>query len=721
MNQHLLDPNGSVSVPHGYVRVDSEVGFLKAATAGKPLQVCGERLCQWAELFFKGRGEGYRYARPLAEELCDVCPGLSVEQAQKIVRQLGVEAVESLRSPLEVDAVLQRLYPMDLWRRLPSSQHVAEWLVWIVETDPPNHIWPLLAYKGSRWQQGLNQPESAFYQLKNRDEAVAALEEWAIGEGKSGIATMFPETIPDVIMQRITERLKSELVQSKAKIFSTLVKREIPFSLKEWAARYTASYYERNPAEITREGVQELSPFLNRGEIIKLDDILPPMEPASMPDDPSDVLIWFRESYFPFREWQGAKEDESMASEVALEAARQFAIWYLGKYPQALVGGALAPYLAMNRMVALSNEREAVTLVVVLDGLHFGDARNLMKKIANAAPRLTTASDDLAFASLPTITRFCKPSLLNGVPPRLVDETEPMGRVVGDRSDPAKTLSRGAPGDVFLWRVAEPDETYHSRNNAEQLRQEVDGSLNTVAQKIREIVNIVPEHILLQIVVTTDHGRLLGRSVRKIATPPDMESHGRAAWGGSSIAFGNHAHFVDGKVAYLHGYSFGLPEDAAIVLDESAFQTNDQRGGSELYPHGGLFPEEVIVPWVAYERDVRVPSIDVSISGSGIARREGVLEVHVVNMDMRAVTVSQLEFILADGARVVRTELAVGPQADQQFRVDLEPWFSAEEADMVKASVRVVLNNGLEFELPADLSVEAEDMYRRDNILEDLF
>src|SRR5690606_27544667 len=106
-----------------------------------------------------------------------------------------------------------------------------------------------------------------------------------------------------------------------------------------------------------------------------------------------------------------------------------------------------------------------------------------------------------------------------------------------------------------------------------------------------------------------------------------------------------------------------------------AFQTNDQRGGNELYPHGGLFPEEVIVPWLGYARVVKQPKLDITITGAGTARQKGVLDVHVVNLDLRSVKVQLIALQLARGSQIIETNLDLAPQSDNQYSFDFEPWF----------------------------------------------
>lgn len=719
MKQHLLDPAGLLTLPKGYRHIQSEVDFLKAATTDSLLLISGDHLCRWAEAFFRGRGISFRYARPLADELCDVCPALTPAQAQEIVALLGTDAGERLESPLVLEEILQAIYPMDLWQRTASSQHVAEWLLWVHVTNPPTYVQPLLMQKGTSWEERLNRHEAEFYLCVGRDEAAAAIESWSLNAAEAGYSVNFPGDIPKEIQDRILKGWMSQIVKTEGEFFATVETRDPPYVLRDKAASYTADFYEQNQAAVTEERLQVLSRYLSSDQIRRLRDILPPVEPEVMPVDPQGVLNWFRNSYFPYREWQSSRRSQDRAAGNDIEAARQFALWYLEAYPAALIGQGAASHLAMNRMVGLSKEAEAVTLVAVMDGLHFGDARNFMQKLGNLVPRLSLASDDLVFAALPTITQFCKKALFSGTQPRHADEVGEIGRVIGDRSDPARALRSGVPGDIFLWRIAEPDKTYHGQNSADMLSNEVDGSLGTVAQKIRRVVEAVPDDVFLQVVITTDHGRMLGRSVREMAVPQGMEGHGRAAWGDCMKTF-EQAHIIDGEVAYLHGYSFGLPTDAAIVLDESAFQTNDQRGGSELFAHGGLFPEEVIVPWISYARDAVAPLVELSISGTGIARQKGELEISLVNMDQQTVVISQLRFELPSGGRGVVVEFECGPKSSEVFTLPFEPWFSADEAESVSAEVQVRLRNGLAFDIDAEISIESEDMYRRDNILEDL-
>src|SRR5690606_23830282 len=107
---------------------------------------------------------------------------------------------------------------------------------------------------------------------------------------------------------------------------------------------------------------------------------------------------------------------------------------------------------------------------------------------------------------------------------------------------------------------------------------------------------------------------------RTEAAPGGLMTHGRSAWGVPTTpkSFSS-AYERDGSLIWLNPSAFFLPEDQQYVVrtDTLAFTPANNARGLEAYPHGGLFPEEVIVPWVTMETQVEAPEISVSARGSG--------------------------------------------------------------------------------------------------------
>jgi hypothetical protein len=80
-------------------------------------------------------------------------------------------------------------------------------------------------------------------------------------------------------------------------------------------------------------------------------------------------------------------------------------------------------------------------------------------------------------------------------------------------------------------------------------------------------------------------------------------SHQRAAWGGPSNANDLRTDFelfADEKAARVHPERFGLLQPAIVAIGEDSFVNSDGSKGAEWFPHGGVWPEEVIIPWLEY-------------------------------------------------------------------------------------------------------------------------
>jgi hypothetical protein len=288
---------------------------------------------------------------------------------------------------------------------------------------------------------------------------------------------------------------------------------------------------------------------------------------------------------------------------------------------------------------------------------------------------------------------------------------------------PAYKLANVQGKGLYLWRILEPDRTYHQKNKSENLRQDVEGRLEAEALKIKEIVDTVPDQLMMQIVITTDHGRMLGKSKRIIPVPAEMQGHSRAVWGASHKSFPEKGYIVEGDLAYLFAESFGLHEDTLIPLDESAFRDSDDRTGSEFYPHGGLFPEEVIVPWIVLARDYVRPEIEIVISGNGRARKNGTLEIRVLNQSDVDVILEKLIISYREGIEQrISPNLAIGARSELTHKMELDTWPSSSDVKYASAVAWLRQPNQLLFEYPTQTAIRSEDMYDTgsENILEDL-
>ena len=92
------------------------------------------------------------------------------------------------------------------------------------------------------------------------------------------------------------------------------------------------------------------------------------------------------------------------------------------------------------------------------------------------------------------------------------------------------------------------------------------------------------------------------------------------------------------------------PRSTESVRSRS-FLSNDGSRGQERYPHGGLFPEEVIVPWFEYVRDFQEPDIRISMAGEAMAGREGIISIQVNNYSDFPIAIAGFDFIVEDAIK----------------------------------------------------------------------
>lgn len=727
MNNILLDPVGDAPLPDGYTLIENEVDFLRHAPSGMPLLVRGIHLCDWARNFYPSRRIDFRETHSPIRELQTVMPELADSEALELYRLLGGERFAALDRPLSPLSVLEGLYPGSLWNNRPSQQHAAEWLLWLYEKDPPPSVQSALLRITEQWRDQASGPEAEIYEAVNKATAQAFLEGWLYIQPDSMVPGLgeFPLIVPAELNSLAVEQWRKRIVTSEGDFFHEIPPLPLPGGLKSMAAQETYKYLRSKPQQLNHTLYQALEPYLSLAQQNELAKVLPPDPPESLPDTAIDVLAWFEQQYLPFRRWQSRFGDE-VAVKQADSSAREFGLWYLDRYPNALMGGAFYDYLSYRQFIDQSKKaKDVVTFIAVLDGLHVDDAQQLRREIESRTARLTLLQNQCVFAPLPTVTTFTKEAMLKGVSPRKTGEVGYLGDILPESKDPSDRIEHLVRGDVLIWRVMEPDATYHGRNKYETLARDVEAALANVAQKLTDIVERVSSRLPLRIIVVTDHGRLFAKASRVLPTPTDMESHGRAAWGTPRTKFGKSGYAIDDDVVYLHGESFGLPIDAgeaAVMIGSAMFKTNDAKGGSEEFPHGGLYPEEVIIPWMVWERDWVMPSVEITLQGRGTAGRAESATVRIVNVSDVSLTVQELR-IRRSGEEidVLRGRALESPsQSPIEYTVVLEPWPSEAELGTMSARATISLAAGRVFESGVALKLESQELYQRDNILEDL-
>lgn len=723
----LLDRSGQGRIVDGYRIVETEAEFLRTALKGDKQAVRGANLCRWAEAFWQSRGWSYEEVRSPVDDLLSACPGLSEEQAQALLDALG-DRVDSVTAPVSVLQLLELVLPGGPWEETPSVEHSAAWLLWLEDSAIPDYAMPLVGFQAAKWESECESAHRRLYRVLDPAESQHAVAAWIgleRGDGADDLGR-FPGEIPQRWQQAARETWKREVVSKGPAAFDAVPAGSMPKRVKEIAADEVCSYCTHHNEAVTADLIKRLVPYLPGSRVQQLRDILPPVPPESPPLDPEALALWFTEQYLPYREWQAERngpEPEAIVASVAADFAR----WYLDFYPVALAGGPGTQHLAMRRSEALRTAGDdCVTLWVVLDGLHFLDARRLISEITDQSVKLQIEQPSTTLTAIPTITRYAKPALITGLPPaQAIAATSTPSRLTAlpESADPKASLGRAEKGDAFLWCHSEPDKTYHKPMDRATLLDNVYGVLKSLARKIAQAADAVPAELPLRVVISTDHGRLIGGGQRAHAVPVGMDAEGRAAYGDATVAFdGSGVTLVEGDgLAFLHRGRFGLPSDCAVVLDEDAFVMSDGKGGPGQFPHGGLFPEEAIIPWIELVRPTALPAIEGIVSGKARPTFDGNITLHLRNLSDVSVNLTRFALDLADGSsRTVDLEGAMGPYSEVTLAALLRGWPTHEQLREASGTITCKRETGGAFEIAVQLALESEQMYKQHTTLEDL-
>lgn len=740
MKPLLLDRHGDAPAPAGTLCIDNERALLEAllqVLAAAPddtsasYLIRGAALCAWAEKAWRGRDWACHEWQSPVEALLLVAP-LSRDEGARLWEALGATR-ETLPQPYRAADLLHILHPDFDWHSAPSWQHAAQWLLW----RDVNKAVPYEALLES-WARGLRihgesgaETWSALYVVPI-GAVRSALRQWLGLEGAMEWSA-FPVEPPARWMQEIRKHYATQLTRDGATVWENWRLLALPMAVLETTASATVEFLAHHSAQTTPNLIASLSPFLPPAERARLRALCPPSDPGDVPHNVAEVLSWVTERYLEFRLWQAESGDAAAQARVTA-MARAFGEWYLGWYSGALVGiynRHLATYCAEQLRRSQDSE---VVFWVIADGLGWNDAQTVMQHLTQHNARLSVTSAKPVFSPLPTITHFCKKAIRYSTTPLAVAEGNLQQAArreieVSGHRDAAQVLAECARGDIVIWKPMEPDNTYHEIADRSVAHSNVGGALRGLAGNILAAVDAVPENRALRIVLCTDHGRLLGSSQRRHAVPSGCESHGRAAYRRDDGILPARAYDVagvciEGDLAWLEAARFGLPVECVVPLDEGAFLTNSKQGrghgGIEEFPHGGVFPEEVVIPWIEIERDARRLMLDARITGRARAGMAGRLQIALENPNAVSLRVTELQ--LNVGGQELAWERAdeLAPYGTLQFEIEIESW--PQGISWRTATARLVLQrlDGHEFPVEPTLDLSSEELQSRDDILGDM-
>jgi hypothetical protein len=718
MQSIIFDPNSDTITPDGFTIIDTEVEFLKFATSGKSLFIRGHRLCAWAQAFFDSRRISYSEISSPAKRLHENFIELNDDGIKNICAFLGSKA--NLLETYSAQEILNLSYPAPIWNVIPSVKHAAEWLLWLDNEEVNESFSALIKAITNDWKQ--TSPDlGEIYAAVDCQTARNTLQKWLGAQITPFIERFgpFPISVPDKWVHILDTSWRKEIIRTNGLFLREFIKTPLDWQFKQMVAVATLDYFENHPdsEHFSSQIYDQIARFVSGSDNARLRKIKPIKPPTIIPEDSESVIKWFTNEYLPFREWQYVTNAKGFYPQV-LDIGRQFALWYLDFYPKALISKRDLSFFKSKHL--RDQGVDHINLLIILDGLHAIDAKYIMGILlkTRAPQRLELTQNNFCFAPLPTVTDFAKGALVHGVQPAFMKEFELLGFDVSEQQTPVPQLLKSKPGDLLIWRIQDPDRTYHTKNKSSMLKKEIEGQLSTIAQKIVDVANSIPTSVPLKIIVTTDHGRFLGVSKRNVEVPENMQAHGRAAWGKTDITFDKTGYQIKDDLVYLSKDRFGLQsDDAAVILTDSAF-INDAYP-QEISTHGGLFPEEVVIPWMVFERNVEKPELDVTISGEGRANQPGEATITVLNPSIVDISLIKLELDFGgENCFVFDLSLDVAGLDQGKSGLDIMSWPSSEQIALCKAVAVVRMPDGEEFIVkPSIDKMKVVELYTRDKSL----
>lgn len=755
----LLDPHGDAHVPTGYALVATELEWLRETTSAghsaPPVVVRGLALAQWAAKWWEAQGGKCQELVSPGYTLQRLVPTLSTPTAQAIAEELHpIWGIDTWPTPLSLPVVLTALYPgaQSIWEVPPNPEPAAvaalagQWLTWLQHTNrtewPPHHA-PLLAAWVAEWQKA--DPQAALLLPLDPAAALAVFRAW-VGLAPAPPARPMrqafawagpcPVPVPTAWATAARQHWETDLPRfvdarpagtdagiAVAAWWTQITGQTLHPSLLPLVLNVAVQYVFQHRAALTADLLRTLRSSMTPEDYNQLARRLPPPAPGPLPTEPEAVLHWATDEYLPYRQWQASLDQpDEAATATVRHHALAFGQWLLATYP-ARLAGATHPYQHLywsQPSRVLPQSANEVVLWVIADGLSWSDARFVAQKVGEqSANRLSTTEAARCFGLLPTITHFTKVPVRGGIPyqnalTRLPELTAEAANDVRDSQDPVPRAGQLTGGQLLVWKPLQPDAAYHESAEPSVVRRNAQGVLTTLAHTIVAVSQEIPRALSLRVLLTTDHGRMAGPGTRAVPVPEGFEAHGRVAY---RLAPGP-APAPSPDIEWLDPDFFGLPGWAGVVRDERSFRIlrkdGSQASGPDNFSHGGLWPEEVVVPWLTLQRDAVAINVTGHASGRARAGSTGTLTLELFNEADRPVRLRRLQLAWPGSAPLEAEVSATLPgQQSTSVPLSLPNWPDGLRIGTATLHITVELADGREQSFPLTNKLSTDEFQTR--------
>lgn len=356
----------------------------------------------------------------------------------------------------------------------------------------------------------------------------------------------------------------------------------------------------------------------------KLDRIIPPARP-SRPQasfDIKDWLEWARNEYLPYRFWMedNVKNDEEINSYSVL-----YGDWVYNNYARLISSGEYLVYRAFS-MLSSELANNELSLVIIIDNFNYKYSKLLKDYFLKQG--FSSTSEKPLLAMLPTVTEVSKGSLFTGEPYSNAknisykQEVKKWAGMLGLSMRYLENISELSKidkkdEDVLILNYLEIDDILHKgqKESALSMRSKIKNELNALSREILAFAKRIGYENKLKVYVMSDHGstsilssqeNLIDQAYYKGRVEKSDHRYVYVADEDMSKLHSN----IDRYCYVIDRNRFGTKENYLIAKKYYRFKETDE----SFYVHGGITPEEQIVPFIRFERvDVKEEALIITL------------------------------------------------------------------------------------------------------------
>jgi hypothetical protein len=231
---------------------------------------------------------------------------------------------------------------------------------------------------------------------------------------------------------------------------------------------------------------------------------------------------------------------------------------------------------------------------------------------------------------------------------------------------------------LYCWDTTELDKKYHDSVDYPFLVQSVKSYLDALSAMLVELHGLFPDPEGLKMVISGDHGQLMGYSevLSKKLMVDDVT--------GGRVTFEKPTSEED--FLYLKADRFGLHKDCWILANDFNLGAKKTEKGLAVGVHGGVFPEEILVGCSVLKMNVSYTPLHIEVSGSGINKVGGDIEFKISNKN--GTSAENLVLIIDElshaGGRFTIDK--IGPNRVESFKFNTSEWLSPTGIDKVNVT-----------------------------------